>query len=348
MIAPLRDRISRSQEVASRILQEVRSGRLLPGEKLGSIRLLAERFGVGRQVILSATALLSEQSVVITRSKQGTYINPNLEPGLVRERTKRIGFLNWRVGMPGVGAYSLRVYHEVLQRAPGLNCEIFWQSTNDDLDPVQWFTGMRLDAVLVTGRVDDELVMRLREHSISYLVVGNYQFNQPANCLEKAPEEDIYRVLRQFCQERGFRRLGTITSSPALLATRLYQAGAQRVADELGLRYPAGWQYSHAAEDGYVGMGQLLADGGDSPEIIYMTAKAFPGAARYLFEEHRADPERRPFLVLDYHDYAAYYPYLIDAVVYPEETLGRVALARLLDLYYGRLRQPYRERMAMV
>lgn len=346
MLAPLRDRLSRSQEVATRILQEVRSGRLLPGEKLGSIRQLAERFGVGRQVILSATSILSEQSVIITRSKQGTYINPNLEPGLVRERTKRIGFLNWRVRLPGVGAYSLRVYHEVLQRAPGLNCEIFWQGMTDDLDPVRWYTGMRLDAILVTGRADDELIERLQQHSVPYLVVGNYQFRQPANQLEKAPEEDIFRALQRLAGEHHFRRLGTITHSPELLATRLYQAGAQRAAAELGLAYPAAWQYADAAEDGYAGMRQLLESSAEEPEIIYMTAKAFPGAARYLFEERRAEPGRRPFLVLDYRDLAEYYPYLVDAVVYTEEGLGRVALARLLDIYYGRLQQPYRERIA--
>jgi len=103
-------------------------------------------------VILSATEILSTESIIIKRSRQGTYINPNLSPELVRERTKRIGFLNWQILQPGLGAFSLRVYNEVLRMAPALNCEIFWQGMVDDLDPVNWFAGMRLDALLVTGQ----------------------------------------------------------------------------------------------------------------------------------------------------------------------------------------------------
>ncbi|NLE56561.1 MAG: GntR family transcriptional regulator, partial [Lentisphaerae bacterium] len=265
-------------------MQEVRSGRLLPGEKLGSIRQLASRFGVGRQVILSATEILSTESIIIKRSRQGTYINPNLSPELVRERTKRIGFLNWQILQPGLGAFSLRVYNEVLRMAPALNCEIFWQGMVDDLDPVNWFAGMRLDALLVTGRIDDALVALLQSRSIPYLIVGNYQFNLPANQLEKALAEDVSGAIRQLCQERHFTRLGTITNSTQLQSTRLYLAGAQLVAKELGLHYPEQWRYADAAENGYAGLQQLLGDNKDAPDIIYMTARAFPEAARYLFE----------------------------------------------------------------
>jgi len=327
-------------------MQEVRSGRLLPGEKLGSIRQLASRFGVGRQVILSATEILSTQAIIIKRSRQGTYINPDLAPELVRERTKRIGFLNWQVRQPGLGAFSLRVYNEVLRMAPALNCEIFWQGMIDDLDPVNWFAGMRLDALLVTGRIDDALVTLLQQHSIPYLIVGNYQFNLHANQLEKALEEDIYGAIRRQCQEKHFTRLGTITNSTQLQSTRLYLAGAQQVATELGLEYPEKWCYADAAENGYDGLQKLLVNDQDRPDIIYMTARAFPEAARYLFEHHLIEPERRPFLLLDYLGHTELYPYLVDAVVYQEEALGMIALPRLLDIYYGRRRQPYHERIA--
>ena len=346
MNASLRYRLSHSQEVASRILQEVRSGRLLPGEKLGSIRQLAGRFGVGRQVILSATEILSTESIIIKRSRQGTYINPNLSPELVRERTKRIGFLNWQVKQPGLGAFSLRVYNEVLRMAPALNCEIFWQGMVDDLDPVNWFAGMRLDALLVTGRIDDALVALLQRHSIPHLIVGNYQFKLPANQLEKALAEDISGALRHTCQMKHFTRLGTVTNSPQLQSTRLYLAGAQEVAAELGLHYPEQWRYADAAEDGYAGLQQLLSDKNNAPDIIFMTARAFPEAARYLFEHHLVEPQRHPFLLLDYLGHAELYPYLVDATVYPEEELGKIALPRLLDIYYGRRRQPHHERVA--
>jgi GntR family transcriptional regulator len=65
------------QRVAEDIRQQVRDGRLKPGEQLLSRRALADRYSVSLQVIGSAMILLQGTGWVRGHQGRGTYVADN-------------------------------------------------------------------------------------------------------------------------------------------------------------------------------------------------------------------------------------------------------------------------------
>ena len=346
MNPPLKERLSHSREIASRISESISTGRLLPGEKLGSIRGLACRFGVGRQVILSAIGLLGDSGLVITMAKTGTYVNPALDRRLVKDRTKRIGLLNWRIHKPSPNAFSIRLLQNVLRTAPHHNSEVFWRAEPATFDPVQWMTETRLDALLVTGRVDDALVRALNQAKVTYLVVGNYELQEPANQISMDLVHDTRIVLGALLAKHQFQRLGLAVGPADLAATRQLCQGAKLAVRDNKMTWQEELCVCDQNENGVAAMEHLMT-AATPPEAVLLTARAFPGAVQYVFENGLLRNQRKPFLILDFCDTAFFYPELVDACIYEREVLGDIALARLIDLYYGRLNQPWHENITL-
>lgn len=68
------DRVLLAQQVMDRLESAIREGRLRPGERLASERVLSERFGVSRPVLREALRRLQDRSLVTTRRGRGTYV----------------------------------------------------------------------------------------------------------------------------------------------------------------------------------------------------------------------------------------------------------------------------------
>ncbi|MEP6952681.1 MAG: FadR/GntR family transcriptional regulator [Solirubrobacteraceae bacterium] len=62
------------ERIASRLVAEIRSGALAPGERLPGERELARRLGVGRSSVREAIASLQVDGIVVTRPGSGTYV----------------------------------------------------------------------------------------------------------------------------------------------------------------------------------------------------------------------------------------------------------------------------------
>jgi len=343
MHPPLKERLSHSREIAGRISESIYTGRLLPGEKLGSIRCLANRFGVGRQVILSAIGLLSDSGLVVTKAKTGTYVNPTLDRRLVKDRTKRIGLLSWRIRKPPQSAFSIRLLQNVLRTAPQHNCEVFWQAEMAALDPVQWMTEARLDALLVTGLVDDDLVRTLNQAKVTYLVVGNYELQEPASQISLDLVQDARLVLGRLLARHQFRRLALAVGPADLAATRQLCQGAKLAVNDNKMTWQEELCVRGQNENGFAAMKQVMTAAPGPPDAILLTARAFPGVAQYIFEHRLHRNNKKPFLILDFCDTAYFYPEMVDACIYEREVLGDIALERLIGLYFGSLDQPWRE-----
>lgn len=65
---------SKSSQIAEIIRRQIFSGKLSPGEKLQSVRNLAEEFKVGRQVVLSAFSLLEKEKLIHMKARQGAFV----------------------------------------------------------------------------------------------------------------------------------------------------------------------------------------------------------------------------------------------------------------------------------
>ena len=68
---PIRQRY---EQIADHLVDDLRQGRLLPGERLPAERELAQRLGVGRASVREALGWLQLHALVETRRGAGSYV----------------------------------------------------------------------------------------------------------------------------------------------------------------------------------------------------------------------------------------------------------------------------------
>jgi GntR family transcriptional regulator len=71
-----------SLQVADVLRREIASGALAPGDKLPSIRTLAERFGVAPMTAQNAIDALRGESLVYTSPGRGTFVRADASPSI--------------------------------------------------------------------------------------------------------------------------------------------------------------------------------------------------------------------------------------------------------------------------
>ena len=201
-----------------------------------------------------------------------------------------------------------------------------------------WCQSERLDALIVTGLVDDELVRMLNRLDIPYLVCGNYLLNETCCRLEQHSEELVYRSLKSIFSRTRYKNIGMIGHSLEQVNIRQTKQGIERISQEYGLPVKNEYFYLKADEDGYAGMKYQVSLGPDMPELVFLTANAFSRAARFVFEYRLKRGERPDFIVFE-DDYA--YPDLLDYVIPKNGDFGIIGLERLMDIYYGRVKYPW-------
>ncbi len=69
-----------SLQVADALRDEIASGALAPGDKLPSIRSLAERFGVAPMTAQSAIDILRSEGLVFASPGRGTFVRSDAKP----------------------------------------------------------------------------------------------------------------------------------------------------------------------------------------------------------------------------------------------------------------------------
>jgi DNA-binding transcriptional regulator YhcF (GntR family) len=71
-------------QVANKLQSDILDGRLKPGDKLPSIRDLAERFGVSAMTVQSALRVLRVMELITSQQGRGTYVRTDLKKVLKR------------------------------------------------------------------------------------------------------------------------------------------------------------------------------------------------------------------------------------------------------------------------
>jgi DNA-binding GntR family transcriptional regulator len=65
--------------VAGDLLASIRSGAVAPGDRLPTIKALAETYGVSPGTVQSALGLLRDRGIVVTRQGAGTFVRGDLD-----------------------------------------------------------------------------------------------------------------------------------------------------------------------------------------------------------------------------------------------------------------------------
>lgn len=333
---------SKSQEVATRIQQEIVDGRVLPGEKLASVRELAACFDVGRQVVISAFSILVETGVVVSRPRQGYYVNPMLMPEVIKERTLRVGLLIWkcRHHIPGISSTKI-LQRSLSAAAPEFNCEVFI-AQDDENFVEEWFFNKRLDILIVSGLVNDDLMLRLQDAGIPALAFANQNLKDSFNHVDIAGEQNTFNSLCEAINKLQVNRVAMITDNFNILSVQHDIAGFKRALKTQKLTLCEPWICCGAPGTGFAMMDQLMNSQSEKPELIMVHVAHFPEVARYIFR-YDLTGKRKPYLLLTSWNNDMFYPELVDLAEHTDNAAAYRLLKITVDLFLGRLRQPYRE-----
>lgn len=308
-----------SEQIVRQLKEEIRRGRLKPGDRLESIRALAARFGVGRQVVLSAFTRLEQEDILVKQVGRGTFVRDTAAATGARPT---VGFHVRRSSLAWF--YNRSVFFGAAEQAERLGIQLAVLPGDAGEEAGKYCRRRGIDGLLATGEIDDEWIARLNAAKLPYLVLGTYQLGEPAWQLT-FKENTFDHALRAALRDRPARRIAGITGNDAFFSTRRLLDSLLATAAEAGSRINPRDIISDPAEDGYAAMRQLMKRR-PAPDLVFITGRAFPGAARYLFEH---GPER-PRIITPCDENRPLYPELVD---YPapnaNEQLGAAGLELL-------------------
>ena len=264
------------QIVATHLTRMIRDGKFRQGEKIPSVRSLAEMLGVGRQVVLSAIAILSRAGLVYTDTKQGTFVSSNLKSGLCYQ----IGFFNNRENPMMQGAMMEKIYriarHEGFQVLPGSNY-------NEDWGLGEWLDrNPEIDGLLITGIVDDRLLETMKGRGIPYFVLGNYDIapHHPQSLPRKG--RHAVKLMAEAFQRSGGERIAAITGVEYFLSHRESLREVREALVKAGKKVDESLLY-YCNDDGYSVAKELLER--RHPDVIFFRLDHWIGYLKYL-EQH--------------------------------------------------------------
>lgn len=264
------------QIVATHLTRMIRDGKFSPGAKIPSVRALAEMLGVGRQVVLSAIAILSRAGLVYTDTKQGTFVSSNLKSGLCYQ----IGFFNNRENPMMQGAMMEKIYrvarHEGFQVLPGSNY-------NEDWGLGEWLDrNPEIDGLLITGIVDDKLLETMKGRGIPYFVLGNYDISphHPQSLPRKS--RHTVKLMAEAFRRSGGERIAAITGVEYFLSHRESLREVREALVKAGKKVDESLLY-YCNDDGYSVAKELLEK--QRPDVIFFRLDHWIGYLKYL-EQH--------------------------------------------------------------
>lgn len=293
------------RQIVEYLKKKIRTGVIRPGDRLESIRGLAERFGVGRQVVLSAFQELQQAGVLETHVGRGTFVKHS---SLTNHGRINLAFC---VRMSGLAwFYNRAVFLGAAMKSEELDINLTIAPGDAESSPVAWCHEHGMDGLLLTGQIDDKTVSELNRSGLPYLILGTYEFTEPAYCLTSNGSL-ILEACRKAFLEYPVHRLGIIVGDMSFYSTRKLVENLKSLAIECNLKILERHIYSSYDEGGYEGMKKLLNDR-CPPDILFIVGRAFPGAARYIFE----NGGKRPVIISPRsEDLQPLYPELIDIPV---------------------------------
>lgn len=327
----------KSRQVADVIREQIKSKKIKPGERLEPVRSLAEKFSVGRQVVLSAFDILAAEGLVFSHVGRGTFATGK-NIGVFSEKNYRIGFFINRSRVETF--YNRNVFLGASEKAGEAGVTMFLAPDDDEFDLALWAQRKQLDALLVSGRVDKNLIKILKKPGIPFIILGKYYLPPDVNVIETCEVDVLGEALRLAWKKFKFKSAGAILGAADLRISKELAGLVKNAMQECGVGCEAGnFTYSDM-EEGYSEAKKLL-NKNDSPEAVFITGQAFPGVARYLFERSSEKNFKRPVIITAASDkYNIMYPELIDVVIYGSaREVGSAGIEEVVKLLDGRISQ---------
>lgn len=277
----------RYKVVTNDIIRKIHDGIYLPGEKLESVRTLAARYKIGRQIILSAFNELSRRGFIYSEAKRGAFVSPLLMTG----RFYRLGFFIFFDNPTGSGIMIDCVYREALRK----NYQVVMGTSHEgDYAFSEWLDRKRdIDGVLLSGYVTEDDLREVVKRRLPYMVMGN---------LDISPDHPQQRIdlvtgihdvlLPKFSRFPG-KRIGALICSSVFTAARQTAEGVRAAIADAGCKSD-GKLIMHTEGDGYEEAGILLSE--LKPDVLYIHGDTYSGYSRYICS-HKGI--RRPYVIVN-------------------------------------------------
>jgi len=294
----------KSQQIADLIRKEIRSRRLLPGQRLESIRALAEKFEVGRQVVLSAFEILVNEKLLVAEVGRGTFVNQSL-PRV--ESIHRIGLLIQHHNLDSV--FNRNVLSGANGATEELGVELVWTLFNKSQGLAEWCSFHQLEGFLITGSVDCRLIAEAENTGLPFIVIGNYDIEARVNSVESDLAGNMELLIEAIAKKYHCKTFGAILSASTLPSNRQLVAGIKSGLNHIGKPFIKDFIVHSEEENGYDGYAFLMEKCSSYPDFVFVTEQAYPGAAKYIFKHHLADTAR-PRIITSISD--------VNTILYPE------------------------------
>ena len=267
----------KSHIVADKIRSRIRSGELSPGERLPSVRSLADEFKVGRQVVLSAFGILEKESLVTGEVGRGTFVNGLA--GLERESGMlRITYLIVR------GALDAK-FDDLISSGLRRACEraghkftVCENVVEKDLATIS----KNSDITVISGRVTNTFLAKKQKLGGAFVSIGNRALFPGANNIRFGIASLIRKILEADTTHK--KSVGIITGSVHFPSTHEQIAVLEEYASEYNLRWD---RACVVCVDSFYGASEIESAWGmerNWPARVIMTLHTYLGFAQFAAE----------------------------------------------------------------
>lgn len=273
--------------VANDIIKKIHDGIYLPGEKLESVRTLAARYKIGRQIILSAFNELSHRGFIYSEAKKGAFVNPLLMSG----RFYRLGLFFFFDNPTGSGIMIDCIFREALRK----NYQVVMGTSHEgDCVFSEWLDRKRdIDGVLLSGYVTEDDLREVVKRRLPYMVMGNLDISQDHPQQRIDLVTGIHDVLLPKFSLFSGKRVGALICSSVFTAARQTAEGIRTAIADAGCRCDREL-IKHADGDGYEEAGILLSE--LKPDVLYVHGDTYSGYSRYMCAHKDV---RRPYVIVN-------------------------------------------------
>lgn len=215
----------------------VRTGKYLPGQKLPSLKEMADDMGLNHLTVRRGVLALADKGIVEVRPSVGTFVSENPARGLRKQKTTKIAlacpdFMR-KVDQhhPSIGAYLQGVYRRC--RPPGFAIQpLFFRENRFIEDLGTAITTQPVDGVITTDcGLEDQVDEFLRAHDIDIVECSLFPVPsaRPTVCLDTAVA--FRQAVEHLCAS-GHARIAFVAYADLCPGSAVYEAYAQAVLDQ--------------------------------------------------------------------------------------------------------------------
>ncbi len=262
--------------VARDLIRRIRNGEFRSGKRMDSIREIVGRYRVGYQVAVSALRILSNENYVFKVHGSGTYVNPDLRPGLFHRLSI---FFNVTNPLP-LG----RELNDAFIYAKNNGFHLLLASNFEEEFTLEDYLKRKedIDGIAIYGEVDEKLLKYPKSRHVEYVVCGNYDID-PAHPQVTLDVRKLYRkMFSEALRKHSFRRMAVLMDLPRFRANSEALEGIRAAFRENGCELREN-RIVEAAGDGYDGIVKIMKMSPDA--IILRGENHVHGFLRY-FQNH--------------------------------------------------------------